>query len=151
MNFYDSFFIPVGEHSRVSLGAWGENVARNLLVRSGYAVQPSPYGYPGDLLVKHRLTGELIILEVKTARRCSDGKYRFTLWKDGHTDHRKADAVILLPVLESGRVVPFVIPVSFLAVYSQVSITSHPESYSGKLARFRQSTDGLCLEGVLWR
>lgn len=132
--------IALADRGRKSLGTMGEMVARNLFLKAGYAVITTRDGeHRGDLVVIDQKTGERYQVEVKTSRRNRDGKWRFTLWKKGCTDHRHSDFVVLLPVLKSGRVVPFIIPTADLEDKHHAVITSHPESYHGRLAVYRQN------------
>lgn len=119
--------------SRRTLGRLGELTAWNGLEASGYRVQRSRR-YQGDLRV---ITGdgEVLYVEVKTARQCSDNKWRFTLYSRG-CDHRHSDVVLLLALLDY-QAVPFMIPVKDLPGH-QCVITSDPTTYRGRLARFRQ-------------
>lgn len=127
-------------HSKVSLGAYGEVWAARALEVAGYRVRIEHRH--GDLTV---ITddGEIIYVEVKTARQGKDKKWRFTLYKYWQnrlcTDHRAADFVILLCVLKSGGTVPFVIPRDRLNEQRQAVITSYPLDYAGKLSVYRQS------------
>lgn len=132
--------IALADRGRKAIGLMGELIAKRLFESACYSVvTPQPKQHRGDLVVTDTFTGEMLKIEVKTARRGKDGKWRFTLWKKNHTDHRDADYVVLLPVLKSGRVVPFVIPVSELENQKQAVITSHPENYAGRLSVYRRS------------
>lgn len=134
-----TFNIGLADRSRRGVGAMGEKTAAHLLEQSGYQVSFCRVGEKrGDLSVASLHTGEVFKVEVKTARRCKDGKWRFTLYLKAKIDHRHADVVILLAVLDSGRVIPFVVPTTFLMGQHQAVITSHPETYKGKLAVYRQ-------------
>lgn len=134
-----NFNIGLADRSRRGVGAMGEQTATHLLEQSGYQVSFCRVGEKrGDLSAVSLHTGEVFKVEVKTARQCKDGKWRFTLWLKNKIDHRHADVVMLLAVLASGRVVPFVVPVDTLADQHQAVITSHPETYKGKLAAYRQ-------------
>lgn len=131
----------LANRSHNAVGALGERTAWLLFEKAGYAVNRAG-AHRGDLRVIRPDTGEFANVEVKTARRCKDGKWRFTLivGKNGEkTDHRDADYVLLLPVLSSGQAVPFLIPVDVLANQRQAVITSDPLRYSGKLAAYRRS------------
>lgn len=129
----------LSDKKRKAIGTMGEIAVARMLESSGYDVSLAHVGEKrGDLRAVSRSTGEIWRVEVKTARRAKDGKYRFTLFKKGCTDYRDADFVVLLPVLKSGRVVPFVIPVSKLGERSQICITSHPEDYAGMWKQYRQ-------------
>jgi hypothetical protein len=130
-------------HSRVSVGAWGEVMAARALEVNGYRVRTDHQ--VGDLTAYSRW-GEIFHVEVKTARRASDKKWHFTLWKNGSQDHRCADIVILLCVLPTGRVVPFVVPIHVLASKKAVCISSWPWRYKGQLAPYRQQIKALNLE-----
>lgn len=132
--------VMLSDLSRKGIGTLGERLAGGLLEQSGYEVSYPKIGERcGDIRAVNRATGEIHRVEVKTARRGSDGQWRFNLRKKGHTDITHADQVILLAALPSGRCVPFVIPVTALADLRQAVISSHPESYSGKLAVYRQA------------
>jgi hypothetical protein len=131
--------MALSEENRRGIGALGERLAAHLLERAGYLVSHTrPGERRGDLRVVDQTTGEIVRVEVKTARRSQDKKWRFTLRKRGHTDHRQSDIVILLAVMPSGRAIPFVVPVHVLRHQNQAVITSHPETYGGKLAVYRQ-------------
>lgn len=132
-----------------AVGMYGEHTAAALLERSGYHVSHTQPGeHRGDLLVVNRETGELITVEVKTARWRSE-RYGFCLRRGTKTDVRYADVLMLLFALKTGHVVPFVIPVRAVRNIQYLSIHSHPSDYNGKWARYRQSANNLCLEAVL--
>lgn len=127
---------------RVAIGATGENVIARAFEARGYSVRTAYEN--GDL---HVITpaGELNYVEVKTARRGKDGKWRFTLYKKNSQDHRYSDYVVLLCVMKSGFSVPFVIPTRFILDRHAIAITSYPQTYSGRFAQFRQSLKTLRL------
>ncbi len=120
-----------------AVGAAGEVMALLLLERSGYeVVVTSRRGHCGDLRAIDPATGEAWRIEVKTARR-RRSHYVFLL--RNKTADLEADYVLLLPVLRSGRVVPFLVPVSeFSAGQQTFTMRGRPEFYSGRLARYRQ-------------
>lgn len=125
--------------SRHAVGTLGELIAQKLLKDNGYYVQPVEKGQGlAGLRAIDQDTGQVFDVEVKTARRGKDRKWRFKLWKAGHTDHRKADVVILIALTKAGRAVSFIVPCSELTNQKQAVITSHPEDYGGKLAKFRR-------------
>lgn len=132
--------VHLSDKNRKGIGAAGEMTARLLFEKAGYAVRLAGR-HRGDLTVIDTTTGESTNIEVKTARRGKGGKWRFTLFKQGCTNHLDADYVLLLAVLKSGRCVPFLVPVDKLADQKQAVITSHPDSYTGKLAAYRQIGD----------
>lgn len=127
----------LSDQSRRAIGTLGELTAWRLLESAGYVVSKASKRR-GDLRVVCRETGEITQVEVKCARRGKDKKWRFLLWKNGQQDHRHADVVILLAVLEWGETIPYVVPVSRLADQKQCVITSDPRKYAGKLAVYRQ-------------
>ena len=105
-----------------------------------YRVKRLRYG-GHDLELTHRVTGEIIRIEVKAARRGKDKKYRATAFKRGATDYRKSDYIVFytFPVGCAGaNPVPFIIPVKEWNK-PHIVITSHPESYSGKLKVYRNA------------
>lgn len=123
--------------SHNELGERGELTAKILFRKAGYYVEKASERC-GDLRVTCTSTGQTWRVEVKTARRAKDYKWRFTLWKEGHTDHRYSDIVLLLAVTATGDVVPFVVPIAVLKDQNQAVISSEPHYYAGKLAAYRQ-------------
>lgn len=129
----------------VSVGLYGEQIARDLLEKRGYIVTPQPVGAKvGDL---HAVTpdGELIRVEVKTSRRGAAG-WQWTLWKRHSQNHRHSDVVLLLAAVKSGRVIPFVIPTQDIRDLHSIKFRSHPESYAGRFKVYRQRPHALSLE-----
>lgn len=124
--------------SHVVLGWVGENLIARVLEDAGYCVTITHDLRKGDLRVVTP-DGECLYVEVKTARRGKDGTYRFTLVKNGHTDHRACDLCILLCVLKSGDAVPFVVPTGAIEGRKACAIASFPTTYQGALAKYRQS------------
>lgn len=134
-----SFATALADRSRRGIGALGEKTAAHLLKQSGYVVSFCQVGQKrGDLRAVSTATGQVHQVEVKTARRGKDGKWRFTLYLAGKTDHRHADVLMLLAVLESGNIITFVVPVAQITDKHHAVITSHPATYAGKLAAYRQ-------------
>lgn len=132
------FEVGLADRSHTAVGLMGERWLLNQLERVGYSVSLThPGERRGDLRVINPNTGEITLIEVKTARRGKDGKWRFTLVKRGKTDHRRADYVALLAVTISGLVVPFLVPVAQIEHQRQAVITSYPLDYNGKLSPFR--------------
>lgn len=130
----------LSNRSHTAVGALGERTGWLLFEKAGYRVSRPAEKGRGDLRVVDPQTGQAAYVETKTARRCKDGKWRFTLVVKGHTDHRDADYVLLLAVLPSGQAIPFLVPIGALADQHQAVITSNPLSYAGKLAAYRRSS-----------
>lgn len=133
--------------SHTAIGNLGEAWLAQKLQQRGYLVTISHER--GDLSV---ITpdGEILYVEVKTARPATDGGYRFTLYKQSKSgkvkaDYRKADIVALLCVTPSGAIVPFIVPVAALRS-TCAGITSNPRTYRGKLAQFRQNPSRLSID-----
>lgn len=125
---------PVEDLNRRTLGRLGEFTVWNALERAGYRVRRARM-FQGDLRAISP-EGEVYNVEVKTARRGGDGKWRACLYKQGHADHKHSDVVVLLAVC-GVQAVPFVIPAAKLPG-RQCVITSDPQRYAGRLAEFRQ-------------
>lgn len=86
-------------HNR--LGLLGEKEIADLFTKAGYKVEKDDFG--SDLVVVNRPTGELLRVEVKTARKTTKG-FQFCLRKSGHTTVDISDLIVLLCVNPSGRV-----------------------------------------------
>ena len=126
------------------MGSLGEQVVKEQLEANGAIVRYSAKGeHMGDLTVLNSSTGELISIEVKTAKLSKDRKYRFTLRKDGSQDCSGVDYVVLLVVLKTGFAVPYVIPGERLEGKRQACITSHPDTYSGQYSSFKCSIESI--------
>jgi hypothetical protein len=127
---------------QVSLGLTGEILVAQALHKRGYETYITHKN--GDLLVYDK-RGTALTVEVKTARKNSRGHYCWCLIKDWQgrrcCDHRKSDFTVLLCVLRTGNVVPFVLPARSLADRRSVAVTSNPRTYAGWLSAFRQSID----------
>lgn len=134
-----------------AIGTYGESLAKAALEKRGYIVSyTGTREKRGDLRV---ITpdGELLRVEVKTARRTPSGKYQFSLRRDGvylYTSIDHADMLILLAVTRSGVPVPFVIPVNHLSpTLKQISMYApHPSDYHGRYAKYRQAMNAITLE-----
>lgn len=119
-------------------GFYGEILAKKHIELFGANVSyMGDCGVGYDLLVENNLR-----VEVKTASRGKDGKWNFALSKSAgdikrFQDITKADVVILQCIIECGNVVSFVVPVDVLKDNKYVKITSHPNTYAGKLAQYR--------------
>lgn len=124
--------------SRNALGWMGEVTIQRQLEAAGYQVRLARRG-EGDLHVVDPHTGWVLRIEVKTAMRSTDRKWRFTLWSKGRTNYRNSDVVILLAVLDDYQYIPYTIPVANLGQRSQLCITSNPQSYKGWLSVYRLS------------
>lgn len=133
-----------------SVGMYGETWACSQLERGGYMVERQKEGGKcGDLRAVDKETGEIFRVEVKTSRRGKDGVYRFCLERQVGarvcTSIHHSDFVILLAVTKMGTIYPFVLPVVD-GMPKHISITTHPTTYTGKYARFRQKPGCLRLE-----
>lgn len=144
---YDSplpFVVSAGA-SPQGLGAAGEVWALKWLGSFGWNVQLKEAG--SDLVLVNNL-GELSTIEVKTARRTKGyEQWQFCLYKSRKTDYRVSDYLILLALLGSQRVVPFVVPTSELGNIQKITI-SHPLYYSGRYAKYRLVNVGLLVRDM---
>lgn len=126
--------------TRQIVGLSGERWAAEWLRSLGWSVIIDHSIHFGDLqIVKD---GVILRVEVKTAKRGLDRKYNFTLekfWQGRQVASLAGvDYLLLLCVLQSGRVVPFSIPSLVVAGVRKVAIGSHPEKYRGRLAVYRK-------------
>lgn len=134
--------------SHTNVGAAGERIAHIALASAGYTVKAvRPGEKRGDLRVVTS-DGEILRVEVKTARVSSDDRYHFCLRKGKHTDQNHADILLLLCVEASGNMIPFALPVRALAVPKTATIPRKVRSYAGKLAKYRQRLETLNLSFV---
>lgn len=133
--------------SRGAIGMAGELLLARCLEQRGYSVNTDHRR--GDLKVILP-SGEILGIEVKTARKNKDGDYHFTLYKHWQgrlcTDARHADIVALLCIMKTGDAVPFILPVTAAGDRKAVAICGYPMSYKGWLAPYRQTLRSLQLE-----
>lgn len=122
------------------LGAMAEAHTAYLLAGAGFTVEQ---GGPADLVV------EGIPVEVKAARRRPYRKggyqgYQFSVWRPGHTDHRRAAVVVLWCYWHPTRPpVAFVIPAQAIGDRRQLVIPGDPWTYSGQWSRYYQRWEGI--------
>lgn len=117
------------------IGMWGEHYCAARLRESGWVVDRNS---PADLRAIDSSTGRVLHIEVKTARRGADKKWRATLQKQDHTSADRADLVIFLCISHSLAI--FVLPKLVFAGRRALVVTSEPTTYAGKLAPYRVNT-----------
>ena len=126
--------------THTAVGVAGEILVARTLEGKGYSVR---IDHEKGGLTAISPDGEIVQIEVKTARQASDKCWHFTLYKHWQgrlcTDHHNADVVVLLCVMKSGDAIPFVVPVSDLGNRRSVTVTSYPRTYAGWLAAYRQT------------
>jgi len=125
------------------IGVLGEWIAMRWLIACGYLVEAA---HSFDLTAGSPDTKQVHKIEVKTARMSADGTYQFVLFKLGHTDHQRADYIVLLCLTPDGEVVPFVIPASATALMTKITIPTDPRTYRGQWQLYRQQTGMLVLK-----
>ena len=114
--------------TRHETGSYGEQIVKTLT-----AGGLGKIGRDSDIVLSDGTQ-----IEVKTARKGKDGKYRARLYKPGSQDHRKSDYVVF--VLLDDRVYFYVIPTDDIRDHVQLTITSHPNTYNGKYAQYKQES-----------
>lgn len=122
--------------THTAVGLAGEIATARAFEVNGYAVDIAHEG--GDLHVIDT-HGVIYRVEVKTSRKGADGRWRFTLYKKGSQDHKKADFVVLLALAKTGHAIPFVVPIDVCREKHSVCIPTWPLTYNGWLAQYRQS------------
>jgi len=131
-----TIFDAMIQSDRRGRGAAGETLAQDLLCRAGYEVRKyPPKSKRGDLQVIEINTGEVWAVEVKTAKRRSDGKWCFQLLNKSQ-DYRHADYVLLVAVLSGGKTAEYLIPVSALERHGLKCLTISNVN-SGKWTDYR--------------
>lgn len=121
--------VPDTINTHNQLGAWGESYVWQECRKAGFNVAVAHEG--GDLVVNG------LIVEVKTAAQGHDQRYRFCLCKEGSTNHRRAEVVVLLAVANSGLVSVFVVPIEALTLKDNITIPKL-RGYRGKYAEYRK-------------
>lgn len=125
-----------------SLGLFGEWVAMEWLLSLGYLVERA---HPSDLVVGKPGIPGADAVEVKTARVSPDGTYHFTLFKDGHTDHRHSKFLILLCITPDFWIFPYVIPTGQTMLMTHITIASDPRFYKGRWAEYLRTPGNIGL------
>lgn len=121
-----------GKHMEYLTAFWlREVLPRHIRVSLGNGKGP-------DIVLINAISGQLVNIEVKAARRGRDGKYRATIWKDGHADAWRHSDIVLFWNVVSGTMlaVPFIIPVSEIDT-TFLCVSSNPMKYSGKWKAYR--------------
>jgi len=128
----------IGNANKQALGAVGELIAIDLLTSAGYHVRLSKAGRKrGDLTVIDPETGQTWLVDVKTARRSTDGYFHYCLYKRNKTDYRYSDYVLLFAVNKAGATVGFLIPREDIKFATSLSLGKNARTYRGKWAQYR--------------
>lgn len=118
------------------IGNAGEKLAIAMLQDAGFKAYKPEGKHAGDIHAVDRHTGEIFTIEVKTSSYSETSKkWQFCLNKGKHTSISHSAYVLLICVSKTG-LFTYLIPSDFLAGMKQLSITSRPESYRGKIAAF---------------
>lgn len=123
-------------------GHAGEQWAFNQLAARGYHPRFDPdFNAPGRDLIVYGLP-----VEVKIARptlRCVHGKWRKRWqWFIHPTTAQLGEyALVLIAEDSQGKRYPYVVPGSAVGNRSQVQLTSHPDKYSGWIAKYLHRWD----------
>jgi len=126
------------------LGTAGEQFAR-LVLSTGETIvtdTANDRDKKGDLRVLNTTTGEVVRIEVKTARRDSQNKYQACLHRQVKsrvcTDAQHSNFVLMLCAVSDGSFpVMFLIPTEAIVGMKTLAITGSPYSYTGKWSKFR--------------
>lgn len=124
------------QSSHYDIGSAGEKLALAMFEDAGYMARKPKY-HGTDLEVRDPKTGEFFEVEIKTATRSESRKsWQFCLNKPKHASLSHSAYVLLILIAEK-TVFTYLIPTAFFAGTKQFTISSHPTSYRGKAARFR--------------
>lgn len=126
--------------TRYELGKWGEVFVMRRLLENGWKVSWGRKGLDSDLVACYNES--VIQIEVKTATRGKDSKWRATLMKAGKygsTDHNKADVVILI-CQNNAELTYYVIPTKDIKNRRHLVITSNPRTYTGRWSKYRRES-----------
>ncbi len=121
-----------------ALGYAGERYALTHYQQNGFKVEHQPDGYHFDLLLTCPVKKTTIKIEVKTARKASDGRWHYTLYKKNHADHVTSDYVLLLQISPCGSVTTYLIPTDVLLAKKQVSMSAS-ENYTGIYSQYKNT------------
>lgn len=127
------------DNMNLLLGVSGEFYALRQFEALGYKVEYAQTKKQGDLKVVDMTTGQIVKVEIKTARKGRNLNYQVCLKKKGKTDVAHSDLVVIQLVLGTGEVVPFFIPAPLLADKQGISFT-RAQTYNGKWAQYRQDS-----------
>jgi len=136
---YLTDFLLSDYHERrnhTSLGVYGEQYAKRLLLDSGYlALKGNLTPFSGDLRTIDTQTFTETHVEVKTAYCSATGGYSFCLKKQGKTDICHSDYAILICIDRYLNHYVYCIHCNLIKNQS-LKIPTHPNNYAGKYAPF---------------
>lgn len=94
-----------------ALGQTGELLARAYFERNGYRIISLNTKFQGDFTVVNTATGEVIRIEVKTAKANRKTNIaQFCAFRDGRTDTRHSDLTVMIGVDTLGLVHWYFVP-----------------------------------------
>lgn len=124
------------QSAHYDIGFYGEKVAQALFQDAGFKAWKPNSCHGVDLHVVDKKTGELVTVEVKTARMSERLKsWQFCLNKPKNCSSCNSAYVLLILIAEKG-IFTYLIPSSFFGKTKSFTI-SHPDKYRGKIAAFR--------------
>jgi Holliday junction resolvase-like predicted endonuclease len=128
-------------YQRYLTGNYGESLVQLFLKMCGFnAIKPVGNGC-GDLLVTN--DSKSICVEIKTAHKGRDNKWRFTLEKTKHYGITENINFLVLVALTDDESVFFVIPADVIRGRRHIVITSNPKTYSGMFSEYRYAWDNI--------
>jgi Holliday junction resolvase-like predicted endonuclease len=128
-------------YQRYLTGNYGESLVQLFLKMCGFnAIKPVDNGC-GDLLVTN--DSKSICVEIKTAHKGRDNKWRFTLEKHKHMGITENINFLVLVALIDDESVFFVIPADVIRGRRHIVITSNPKTYSGMFSEYRYAWDNI--------
>ena len=145
MELLINWSVQIAAASAQGAGKLGEKIAASLFDEAGFWTAKFKQGTKcGDLEVYRKDTGEKFKVEVKTARKDKEGHYQFCLKRDQNmTDCKYADYVLLLAAMDSGVIVPFLIPVTAIGKQKKFTIQSNPLAFGGNWSKYRFDLNNL--------
>lgn len=115
-------------------GNYGESLVQLFFTMLGYKAEKADNGC-GDL--KITCDSKALCIEVKTAHKGNDSKWRFTLESKGRLGITLNVNYVILVALIGAESVFYVIPASIVRGKRHIVITSNPKTYTGFYANYR--------------
>jgi len=131
--------------NHIELGLAGEAYVASILRLQGFLVShiAQNQSKSGDIRAVDKFTGEVHLVEVKTAKISKRGRWQFCLNKGLHTQCTYSDIIVFLIIDKNEKIFMYACPSSFFRGTQNFTMSSHPTVYRGKLASFIQRNERL--------